>query len=285
MIENNRRRGRPLGTTKIFEKDYPKINEAYSSIRIKFINHFESWNKKHPTFEPFKANDLFIMAYFHFCIPEKLNPPDLGVNQTKVQDRLKQILYPYLQSLNELTEESYVHTISDDENICLFLQRLIAARCHIPDVIPYIIPGIGPSFKNLCDVGYITPATKLKLRIQKQNYEVMVTSKGYLQIEINGKAEIFESLADIGSIGFDYEGFNPWSSMYVMEPNGSLILLDMYRKKFEKERPIPAHFDSRKSGKSSLVLIGQPDIRVRLVRKRLIFSDLNRNDFNKSLTG
>jgi HNH endonuclease len=257
--ENNKRRGRPTGTVKIFEKDFKLINEAYSNIRIQFIKYFETWNKKNPNLEQLKANDLFIMAYFHFCIPEKLNPPDLGVNQTKVQDRLKEILYPYLKSANELTEEAYVGTISDEKNNSIFLQRLVATRCDIPEVIPYMIPGAEPSLRNLFDVGYITPATKLKLRILKQDYEVMVTSDGCLQFEISGKSRIFGSLADIGSIGFEYKGFNPWKFMSVIEPDGSLPLLDKYREKFEKERPIPAHFDSRKSGMPSLTVMKQKD--------------------------
>lgn len=231
--------------------DYPRINQAYGNIRNEFKKYLDNWNKINQDLKSFKALDLYIMAFFHYCIPEKLKPLGFGAGATKSQDRLKGILYPYLRDPDKLTEDSYLKTISNIKNIQIFLERLVAGRSENPKVMPYIIPGSSPEFKDLYDARYIGPGTKMKLRIRSKDYLVSVSSKGKLEIDINGKLRIFDSTQDVGKNGFNYAGFAQWKSFQVIESDGSLTLLDTYRKRFENERPFKEHFDSVETTRNS----------------------------------
>jgi len=224
--------------------DRPKINNAYSDIRAAFKSHFNQWNIENPDNE-FKALDLYLMAYLHFCIPEKTKPSDLFSNTKLVQDRFKGILYPILEDSNKIiTEESYLKTISERSNIKNFLNRLTASRIDNPSNIPYIIPGSVTTFKNIYDAHYIKPGTKILLRANSSDYETVVNSKGKIDIKIGGKLMEFESPTQAGIKGINYKGFNQWNSSYVIQSNGGRTLLGDYRKRFEIEKPFPAHFDS-----------------------------------------
>lgn len=205
----------------------------------------ESWNQENPKLEKFGAIDRAIMSYFHFCIPERLHPDDLGADALLIQDRFILILDPILSNpRNELSEKSYSEIVADKNNLNTFLKRLTAARSENPEVTPYFIPGTKVNFVHLFHAGYIPPGSTVRLRVGKQDYDASVLRNGRLEFIINDSRNVFESPAVFAAKGLAHKGFNPWRFTWVIEDDGRLMQLDDYRVRFKKEKPLKSHFDS-----------------------------------------
>jgi hypothetical protein len=228
---------------RVFE-GYPHLNNAYDKVRNLIIAYLQIWNEENPDLDSFKAFDLYITAYLHYCIPQLLNPKPLYSDTKKPQKRLLEIIEPLLKSSNKFTEDEYAKIILDKNNLAVFLARLTASRTHNPTTIPYIIPGSKTTFKNLYDAGYIKPGDKIVLRAHRKETLCAVKSKGEVEIQMNGKSLIFEDPGVAGREGLDYPGFDQWNLAYVIQQDGSRKKLMELRLKFEDEKPFPEHFDS-----------------------------------------
>lgn len=243
-------------------KEYTNINDAYSDIRSQMESYFDKWNRDNPA-KAIKALDLYIMAYFHYCIPDVLKPANLFSDTKKPQERFKKILYPFLESpISLLTENKYVDILSNSKNLDIFLRRLTASRTDNPKEKPYVIPGSEATFKNLYDAGYIKSGDVIILRARKTDYEATVNKAGKVDLKVGGKVQSFDSVTEAGIKGIGYPGFNQWNTSRLIDARGQLILLDEFRKRFEIDNPFPAHFDSPISKQCPVVESPQSDTAV-----------------------
>ncbi len=239
-------------------KEYPNINDAYGDIRSEMESYLEKWNHANPE-KAIKAIDLYIMAYFHFCIPDALKPYDLFPDTKRPQERLKKILYPFLEDSRKLLPENdYVSVVSNRKYLEVFLRRLTAARSDNPKEKPYVIPGSVTTFKNLYHAGYIKTGDGIVMRARSTEFNATVNKSGGVDLKVDGKVQSFESVTKAGIQGLEYPGFNQWKSSRLITANGESILLDVLRQRFEHDKPFPAHFDSPESPKSPVFSSNRP---------------------------
>ena len=255
-MSENKRRGQPANALKeksAKEKQtrvprvfaaYPELNRAYSAVRKLIIAHLEEWNRNNPELEAFKAFDLYITAYLHYCIPHGLMPNPLYSDTKTPQRRLVEIINPLIDDNGYFTQKKYSAIISENKNIDVFLNRLTASRTFNSKEKPYIIPGSKTTFKDLYDAGYIKEGDKIVLRTLGRDHHCVVDSNGRTRIEVNGKIETFDNPGDAGRNGIKSEGFDQWKLAYVLQKDGSRKVLREYRKQFENDKPFPEHFDS-----------------------------------------
>lgn len=226
-----------------FEK-YPVINRAYADVRGEIETALDIWNSENPEIR-FGALDLWLMGYFHYCIPFAAQPEDLGADHKDVRQRMREILYPIFEDQsNKLTPTSYVAILRNKGNIQLYLKRLFASRSNDLKVTSYIIPGTATSFSHLNHAGYLRRGDKIILRARKVDHEAVVNSNGGVEINIKGVVKSFPSVSEAGSKGLKYPGFSQWDAAYLIGDSGKRIPLRELKDRFEKERPFPAHFDS-----------------------------------------
>lgn len=234
-------------------QDYPVINAAYASVRSKIESYLEEWNTNNPD-RVLAALDLWIMGYFHFCIPSAENPPPLGADHKEVRIRLRKILCPlFEESATNLTPSKYAKTLENNENLTTYLKRLVASKTDNPIVTPYIIPGTSIAFKHLYHAGYVKTGDKIVLRARSKDYECTVNELGKVELNVSGKVQKFVSVTQAGIEGLEYPGFNQWKSSRLITAKGESILLDALRQQFDRDQPFPAHFDSPKSKNVSVI--------------------------------
>jgi 5-methylcytosine-specific restriction endonuclease McrA len=225
-----------------FEK-YPVVNRAYADVRGEIESALDIWNSENPD-RKFGALDLWLMGYFHYCIPFAAQPKDLGADHKDVRQRMRDILYPILESKkDDLTPEKYAKILTRKSNINVYLERMIASRTDNPKIMPYIIPGTSTTFKNLYDAGYVRVGDIVILRARGKNYEATINKNGKVELYIGANFQLFDSVTEAGLKGLEYPGFNQWSSSHAISAKGKILLGEL-RERFKNERPFPEHFDS-----------------------------------------
>lgn len=217
------RRGQPPNAF----REYPLLNEAYIGARDNILKNLEIWNRQNPQ-RAVSQVDLPLMHFIHSCIPSELKPEPFGNDTKDMRPRLRNILYPFLQS-GKVETEVLAEKMIDEDLARTFLDAWLAQRGN-----RRATPGDQPrpKLRDYLDAGFIKPNVKLTLRYRGKTYGGRITLSGQIEIDIGQGIQIFRSPNAVLSKGFDVVGVTASPIMFVVDETGMETCLQDLKVKY-----------------------------------------------------
>jgi hypothetical protein len=208
--------------------DYPVINEAYAKARKVVIAIIEDFNESHTDGLGYWAKDLPVMDYVQSCIPRHLNPPVFGRNTCKVQDRIRDILYPHLKR-GEFSPEQFAAWLDEDGRATRFTNQWMRERepSHKRGKHPQI------ELASLMDAGFLVKGAVIYFSCEGNNYQGELTASGKFRCDMGNGVELFRSPHDAVRQTLS-RVFNQWRACTTEDSDGNIFTLDELRERFRR---------------------------------------------------
>jgi hypothetical protein len=211
-------------------KEYPRINDAYGYARKMIVPMLDEFNRSHPEGLGFWAKDLPVMNYVRSCIPKHLNPPELGTSTKDIQDRMRTMIYPLIET-KLLSDREFADSISDRQRIESFMDSWFQTET------PSMPRGKQPrhGLEDFVKAGLIAKGALIILRAYGKEYHGSISPNFGVKIDVGAGAKTFRSPNDVISKGLEAD-FGPWKCFWVKESSGKEILLEEIRNQFVELR-------------------------------------------------
>lgn len=213
-------------------KEYPLINDAYGKARKVIRAIIDDFNDSHPDGLGYWAPDPPVMDFVQSCIPEHLNPAEVGASTLKIQQRIRDILYPYLAS-GAFTDRQFASWLEDEQRATAFTTEWMRRR--EPKLPRGEQPRIG--LEELMNAGILAKDAKISMRIDGKDYQGIATVSGKFKSDMGFGLKLFRSPNDAVSQTFN-KVFNQWKFCTTTDENGKTVSLDELRKRYKKLKKI-----------------------------------------------
>jgi hypothetical protein len=218
------RRGQPANTF----KDYIEINEVYAYMRKVIIDQVESFNRCRSDGLGHWAFDRPVMEYVRSCIPKELLPAKLGTSTLDIQERIRDILYPYLKAKN-FTPEKFAKWLDDPDRAREFTRHWCNANEPQPK------RGSQPRIKleMLIERNLIFRSTPLIFRYQGHEYVGRMSDSYQVIIDLGQGEEIFRSPDAVFKKGLK-TSLDQWDYCFVVNFDGKEIPLKILKERYKQ---------------------------------------------------
>lgn len=227
-MTEKKRRGQPPNAF----KEYPVINEAYADARGVVLAIIDDFNDSHPEGLGFWAKDRPVFEFVRSCIPADLDPPEFGASTLNMQERIRDILYPYLQR-GDFTAVQFAGWLDDVGRAIRFTNQWMREREPSPKRGKN--PQIG--LVKLIEAGLLTKGAKIRFTVDGKNYRGEATIAGKFRCDMGNGVELFRSPNDAVSQTFN-RVFNQWKACATEDVNGEPVSLGELRDLYKKQRGI-----------------------------------------------
>jgi hypothetical protein len=209
-------------------EDYPVINEAYANARKVVLAIIDDFNGSHPEGLGHWAKDLPIMDYIQSCIPRHLDPPEFGRNTLKVQQRIRDILYPHLER-GEFSPEQFAAWLGEADRATRFTNQWMRER------EPSRKRGKQPQIElaSLMDEGFLVKGAIIYFSCEGNNYQGELTASGKFRCDMGNSVEIFRSPHDAVRQTLS-KVFNQWRACTTEDSYGNMVTLEELRGRFRR---------------------------------------------------
>lgn len=223
-MTEKKRRGQPPN---VF-KEYSVINEAYADARGVVLAIIDDFNDSNPEGLGYWAKDLPVMDYVQSCIPSHFNPHEVGRNALRVQQRIRGILYPYLER-GDFSPDQFATWLGDAGRAIRFTNQWMRDREPSPKRGKQ--PQIG--LVRLIEAGLLTKSAKIQFTVDGKNYLGETTVSGKFRCDMGNGVELFRSPNDAVSQTFN-RVFNQWRVCTTEDLNGESVTLEDLRERYRK---------------------------------------------------
>lgn len=221
-----KRRGQPPN---VF-REYPEINEAYADARRVVLAIVEDFNDSHSEGLGFWAKDRPVFEFVRSCIPSRFDPPEFGASTLNMQNRIRGILYPYLER-GDFTVEQFASWLEDVGAAIQFTNQWMRER--EPSPRRGRNPQIG--LVKLIEAGLLANGAKIQFTIDGVSYRGEVTIGGNFRCDMGNGIELFRSPNDAVSQTFN-KVFNQWRACTTVDGNGETVCLEELRERYKSQR-------------------------------------------------
>ena len=223
-MTEKKRRGQPPN---VF-KEYSVINEAYADARGVVLAIIDDFNDSNPEGLGYWAKDLPVMDYVQSCIPSHFNPPEVGRNALRVQQRIRGILYPYLER-GDFSPDQFATWLGNVGRAIRFTDQWMRDREPSPKRGKQ--PQIG--LVRLIEAGVLARSAKIQFTVDGKNYRGETTVSGKFRCDMGNGVELFRSPNDAVSQTFN-RVFNQWRVCTTEDLNGESVTLEDLRERYRK---------------------------------------------------
>lgn len=227
-MTEKKRRGQPPNAF----KEYPVINEAYADARGVVLAIIDDFNDSNPEGLGYWAKDLPVMDYVQSCIPSHFNPPEVGRNALRVQQRIRGILYPHLER-GDFSPDQFATWLGDVGRAIRFTNQWMRDREPSPKRGKQ--PQIG--LVRLIEASMLAKGAKIQFMVDGKNYHGETTVSGKFRCDMGNGLELFRSPNDAVSQTFN-RVFNQWRSCTTEDVSGEAVTLEDLRERYRKLKGI-----------------------------------------------
>lgn len=219
---------RPVNT---FE-EFPVINETYAKARKEVIAIIEDFNESHPEGLGYWAKDLPVMDYVQSCISRHLNPPEFGRNTLKVQQRIRDIVYPHL-ARGDFSPEQFAAWLGEPGRATRFTNQWMAER------EPSRKRGkqVQIELASLMDEGFLVKGAIIHFSCEGKNYQGELTDSGKFRCDMGSGVELFRSPHDAVRQTLS-KVFNQWRACKTEDADGNMVTLEELRDRYKELKKI-----------------------------------------------
>ncbi len=172
------------------------------------------------------------MDYIHSCIPQHLNPAALGASTKNIQDRMRFILYPFLER-KEICDREFASWVANEGRIREFTSRWLQTKS------PSKSRGEQKRFglEDFIDAGLITRDTSLIFRCAGKTYTGKITANFWVLIDLGNGLEKFRSPDAVLQKGLN-STLKQWQYCFVKDTSGVEVNLGEIRERYRKQKGI-----------------------------------------------
>lgn len=200
-------------------KKYPQTNDAYGEARKAIIAKVNSWNRTNPYGACVGAFDVPVMLFVHSCIPDELAPPELGSSTKNLQERMRVILYPFIES-GKLSDRWFASQFADFSRIDPFLEKWLSTKTGTRPRGKQPRLGLYDFVKEKL----IHQDAILHLRTKGKEFFGTITATGGVRIDVGEGLRKFKSPNEVISKGLG-ESSSPWLTFFVKDSTGVEVSL------------------------------------------------------------
>lgn len=209
----------------VFEK-YSEINEAYASARRTVLSVINTYNNLRDDGLGFWAPGPPVMEFVRSCIPSDLEPAELGANTAAIEERIRKILYPYIER-EFFTVREFAAWLGDRERAVKFTQVWLKSNDPNPKRGPQ--PRI--NLKKLVEAKLLSHTTSLKFKFGGREYVGKISDAYKVSIDLGEGETLFRSPQAVFSKGLQTT-LQQWDYCFVPDVDGKDIPLGQVRDRY-----------------------------------------------------
>lgn len=218
------KKGRPANA---FE-DHIDINEAYADLRIIVTEEVKVFNRSRSDGLGHWAPERPVMEYVRSCIPAELAPANLGTSTLDIQERIRDILYPYLTA-KKFTPEQFAMWLDDPERAREFTRHW----CNANEPQPKRGPQPRIKLEMLIERELINRSTALIFRYQGREYVGRISDSYQVIIDLGQGEKIFGSPDAVFKKGLK-TSLDQWDYCFVADSEGKEVPLKILKERYKQ---------------------------------------------------